>query len=96
MVIWANLIYITLKPGLANGEIHVLDGRTNWGARVKYKCKKDYSLSGGEDERVCLENGWSGQAPECVYTKCPGESRLSLKNLDTWDIFIIWSLGNSI
>ena len=58
-----------------------MDGRTNWGARVKYKCKKDYSLSGGEDERVCLENGWSGQAPECVYTKCPGESRFVSQKL---------------
>ena len=26
-------------PGLANGEVHVLDGRTSWGARVLYKCK---------------------------------------------------------
>ena len=61
-------------PGLANGEIHVLNGRTNWGARVKYKCKNDYSLSGETDERTCLEDGWLGKAPECVYTKCPGES----------------------
>jgi len=44
-------------PGLANGEIHVLNGRTNWGARVKYKCKNDYSLMGGEPERTCLEQG---------------------------------------
>ena len=29
-------------PGLANGEIHVIDGRTSWGARVRYKCKQDY------------------------------------------------------
>ena len=35
-------------PGLADGEIHVLDGRTNYGARVRYKCKTDYSLIGGE------------------------------------------------
>ena len=35
-------------PGLADGEIHVLDGRTNFGARVKYKCKQDYSLVGGK------------------------------------------------
>ena len=58
-------------PGLVNGEIHVLDGRTTWGARVKYKCKEDYSISNGNSERVCTESGWSGSAPECVYTKCP-------------------------
>ena len=58
-------------PGLANGEIHVLDGRTTWGARVKYKCKDDYVLAKGSEERVCLENGWAGEAPECVFTKCP-------------------------
>ncbi len=58
-------------PGLVNGEIHVLDGRTSWGARVKYKCKDDYSLTNGEEERVCTEQGWSGLAPECVFTRCP-------------------------
>ena len=36
-------------PGLANGEIHVLDGRTTYGARVRYKCKTDYSLIGGKN-----------------------------------------------
>ena len=58
-------------PGLANGEIHVLDGRTTWGARVKYVCKEDYSLMKGEGSRVCEAGGWSGNAPECVYVKCP-------------------------
>ena len=58
-------------PGLANGEIHVLDGRTTWGARVKYVCKEDYSLMKGEGSRVCEAGGWSGDAPECVYVKCP-------------------------
>ncbi len=58
-------------PGLANGEIHVLDGRTTWGARVKYVCKENYALMKGSDTRQCDEGGWSGDAPECVYTKCP-------------------------
>ena len=58
-------------PGLANGEIHVLDGRTTWGARVKYVCKENYSLMKGEGSRVCEAGGWSGDAPECVYVKCP-------------------------
>ena len=58
-------------PGLADGEIHVLDGRTTWGARVKYVCKENYNLMKGEDERVCEAGGWSGAAPECVYVKCP-------------------------
>ena len=57
-------------PGLADGEIHVLDGRTTWGARVRYKCKKNYSLMKGSAERTCLENGWSGDSPKCVYAKC--------------------------
>ena len=56
-------------PGLANGEIHVLNGRTNWGARVKYKCKNDYSLMGGEPERTCLEQGWSGKPPTMACTR---------------------------
>jgi len=58
-------------PGLANGEIHVIDGRTNWGARVRYKCQENYSLMEGDAERICTEDGWSGKHPECVYTKCP-------------------------
>ncbi len=57
-------------PGLANGEVHVLDGRTTWGARVRYKCKKDYTLREGDGDRVCEELGWTGRAPQCVYTKC--------------------------
>ena len=66
----SNLFWV-LFTGLANGEIHVLDGRTTWGARVRYKCKQDYSLVKGPSERTCQENGWSGDVPECVYTKCP-------------------------
>lgn len=58
-------------PGLVDGEIHVLDGRTTWGARVRYKCKPNYSLSEGDEDRTCAENGWTGKAPVCVYTKCP-------------------------
>lgn len=57
--------------GLVDGEIHVVDGRTTWGARVKYVCKDDYSLMRSSDSRTCEEGGWSGKAPECVYTKCP-------------------------
>ena len=58
-------------PGLANGEIHVLDGRTTWGARVKYVCKEDYSLMKGGESRVCEAGGWGGDAPECILGKCP-------------------------
>ena len=76
-------------PGLANGEIHVLNGRTNWGARVKYKCKNDYSLMGGEPERTCLEQGWSGTAPECVYTKCS-----ELKIVENADVTIVGDRPN--
>ena len=43
-------------PGLANGEIHVLDGRTTYGARVRYKCKTDYSLIGGKNEIYLHKN----------------------------------------
>lgn len=68
-------------PGLANGEIHVLDGRTTWGARVRYKCKQDYSLMEGEQERTCLEGGWSGNQPKCVFTKCPTPSRVANADL---------------
>jgi hypothetical protein len=62
---------------LANGEVHVLDGRTSWGARVRYKCKEDYTLMEGDDERVCLEGGWSGKQPECVFVKCPDPQEVS-------------------
>ena len=58
-------------PGLVDGEIHVLDGRTTWGARVQYKCKADFTLMEGDEERTCEENGWSGRAPKCVFNKCP-------------------------
>ena len=58
-------------PGLANGEIHVIDGRTTWGARVRYKCQENYSLMEGDEERICTDKGWTGSQPECVYTKCP-------------------------
>ena len=42
-------------PGLANGEIHVLDGRTTYGARVRYKCKTDYSLIGGKNKIIYIK-----------------------------------------
>lgn len=58
-------------PGLVDGEIHVLDGRTTWGARVKYKCKDNYNLMSGDETRTCEEEGWSGKAPTCVYARCP-------------------------
>ena len=58
-------------PGLLNGAIHVIDGRTTWGARVKYECKEDYSLMDGDERRVCGADGWSGVAPTCQYTRCP-------------------------
>ena len=25
----------------------------------------------GDAERTCLENGWSGKQPECIFVKCP-------------------------
>ena len=43
-------------PGLANGEIHVLDGRTTYGARVRYKCKTDYSLIGGKNKIIYIKS----------------------------------------
>jgi len=58
-------------PGLLNGAVHVIDGRTTWGARVKYQCNNDYSLMNGDEHRVCEIGGWSGEAPSCEYTKCP-------------------------
>lgn len=58
-------------PGLENGAVHVLDGRMTWGARVKYVCKENYALTKESDTRTCQEGGWSGEAPKCVYTKCP-------------------------
>ena len=65
-------------PGVANTDgIHLLDGRTSWGARVRYKCKQDYSLMNGSEERVCEENGWSGNQPECVYTRCSEPSSVA-------------------
>ena len=67
--------------GLANGAIHVLDGRTTWGARIKYQCNEDYSLMNGDEGRVCGEQGWSGQAPTCEYTKCPEPVRVANSQL---------------
>ena len=58
-------------PGLLNGAVHVKDGRTTWSARVEYTCNQDYSLISGDQGRVCEEQGWSGSAPTCEYTKCP-------------------------
>lgn len=57
--------------GLLNGAVHVIDGRTTWGARIKYKCNTDYSLLNGDERRICAEDGWTGTAPTCEYTKCP-------------------------
>ncbi len=57
-------------PGLADGEVHVLDGRTTWGARVQYRCKDSYSLIDGDDTRTCEEKGWTGRTPRCAYTRC--------------------------
>ena len=68
-------------PGLAHGAIHVLDGRTTWGARIKYECNEDYSLMHGDEGRVCGEEGWSGAAPACEYTRCPAPSRVDNSQL---------------
>ena len=57
--------------GLLNGGIHIIDGRTTYGARLRYECNKDYTLMHGDEGRVCQEGGWSGAAPTCEYTKCP-------------------------
>ena len=67
--------------GLANGAIHVLDGRTTWGARIKYECNEDYSLMNGDEGRVCGEEGWTGTAPTCEYTRCPDPVRVDNSEL---------------
>ena len=65
--------YVDCKnvAGLLNGAVHVIDGRTTWGARVKYECNPDYSLMEGDEGRVCEAGGWTGTAPQCRYTRCP-------------------------
>jgi len=57
-------------PGLADGEVHVLDGRTTWGARIRYKCKDGFAMTAGDEERTCEENGWSGRSPRCARARC--------------------------
>ena len=56
--------------GLLNGGIHVIDGRTTFGARIRYECHEDYTLMHGDEGRVCKKAGWTGSAPTCEYTKC--------------------------
>ena len=63
-------------PGLLHGAIHVLDGRTTWGARVKYECNEYYSPRNGDEGRVCGAAGWSGAAPTCEYTRCEAPARV--------------------
>jgi len=82
-------------PGLGNGEAHIIDGRTTWGARVRYKCKDNYSLMNGDEERICEENGWNGAQPSCVFVKCADPPEVP--NADqTSDYQKSYSLGDEL
>ena len=38
-------------PELENGEVELVDGRTTYGAEMRYSCGPDYNLSGDTTRR---------------------------------------------
>jgi len=57
-------------PGLLQGAVHYTDGRTNYGARMRYECNANYTLRGGSAERTCDDGGWTGSPPLCEQAVC--------------------------
>lgn len=52
--------------GIKDGEVVNADGRTTFGASVKYSCAENYTLV-GTDKRVCGSNGnWQPEEPKCL------------------------------
>ncbi|KAK8721900.1 hypothetical protein OTU49_012628 [Cherax quadricarinatus] len=60
------------NPDDIDNGLHVLvDGRTTYGAKVRFECNKNYTIN-GENSAICSEDGtWSPQPPECLYSWCP-------------------------
>ena len=52
--------------GINDGELVLNDGRTTFGAKVKYSCAENYTLV-GSDSRVCGAQGnWEPEEPKCL------------------------------
>ena len=51
---------------IKNGVLTYKNG-TLYGDKAVYECNEGYSLSGGENERLCNANGlWNGTEPFCI------------------------------
>lgn len=52
--------------GIKDGELIIVDGRTTFGANVKYTCAENYTLVGAS-KRVCATEGnWEPEEPKCL------------------------------
>ena len=57
--------------------------------RARESCYICFRKLRSTEERTCLEQGWSGTAPECVYTKCS-----ELKIVENADVTIVGDRPN--
>jgi hypothetical protein len=59
------------KSTLDSGSIEYPEkNSTFFGSVIKYTCKEGYTISGGNNMRVCTKEGkWSGSEPKCLSKK---------------------------
>ncbi|XP_055388118.1 sushi, von Willebrand factor type A, EGF and pentraxin domain-containing protein 1 [Condylostylus longicornis] len=56
-------------PKLENGRIELSKPKTTFGTIAIYTCNVNYTIIGA-NERLCSNNGWSGEQPSCVFNWC--------------------------
>nr|CAH0105825.1 unnamed protein product [Daphnia galeata] len=57
--------------GIKDGELVIIDGRTTFGASVKYTCAENYTLVGASKRSCATEGNWDPEEPKCLYGRCP-------------------------
>ena len=56
---------------ITNGNYELIDGDTEYGARVQYTCVTGYEIVGGDEFLTCNNNtNWTGTVPTCQIMNC--------------------------
>lgn len=71
-------------PELKFGSIHLSEERTSYSVVATYSCHENYTLIGNEN-RTCLQDGWSGKQPECLVDWCPDPQSITGGNVHFTD-----------
>jgi hypothetical protein len=54
--------------GIKDGELVIVDGRTTFGASVKYTCAENYTLVGASKRSCATQGNWEPEEPKCLCT----------------------------